>query len=249
MSLSAAILDLDGLVLDTERVARRAWQSAAAEFGYTIDDQLYEAIIGHTPEGTGDILTRALGDAFPFHEALLRQQTLMNGLMDQKGLDRKPGVEQMLHTLEELGLPVAVATSAHRASAHRKLAAANMRDVFHTIVCGDDVDEGKPAPDIFLAAAQELDVPAARCVVLEDSDPGVLGAHAAGMRVILVPDLKAPSPEARALAWHVCESLTAAAATLRSLEMNGRAQPPQSGDADSSSPGTRPTAYAGTNSG
>jgi HAD superfamily hydrolase (TIGR01509 family) len=227
LSLSAAILDLDGLVLDTERVARRAWRSAAAEFGYGIDNQLYEEIIGRTTEGTGDVLRHALGDAFPYEAALRRQQRLMNHLMDQEGLEPKPGLTQVLETIEDLELEVALATSAHRASALRKLAAADMQGVFETMVCGDEVDEGKPAPDIFLAAARELDVQPARCVVLEDSDPGVLGAHAAGMRVILVPDLKTPSPESRAATWHVCPSLARAAAILRSVGANVGAQPPE----------------------
>jgi len=226
LSLSAAILDLDGLVLDTERVARRAWQGAAAEFGYAIDDQLYEEIIGRTTDGTGYVLRRALGDAFPYHAALRRQETLMNQLIDQEGLEPKSGVTQLLRTIEDLELDVALATSAHRASALRKLAAADMQGVFQTMVCGDEVDEGKPAPDIFLAAARELDVRPARCVVLEDSDPGVLGAHAAGMRVILVPDLKTPSPGARAAAWHVCPSLARASAILRSIDLDHDVQPP-----------------------
>ena len=230
-SLSGVILDLDGLMLDTERVARRAWRTAAAEFGYTIEDQLYERVIGRTPEGTQEILKAQLGDQFPFRKALHHQQILLNGLIDQEGLERKPGLAQLLRTIEALRLKVAVATSSRRASALRKLSAARMNGAFETLVCGDDVAKGKPAPDIFLAAARELGARPEHCLVLEDSDAGALGAHAAGMRVILVPDLKTPSAETGSIAWRVCPSLGSAAALLRSMGPNGQPRSADSVDA------------------
>lgn len=219
--LSAVILDLDGLMLDTERVARQAWQRAASERGYTIDDSLYTQIIGRTPRDTKRLLVDALGDEFPYREAQLSQQQSFEQAIEQGELEPKPGLHKILHTIEDLELRKAVATSTPRTSALRKLSAVGMQRAFETIVCGDEVTNGKPAPDIFLEAARRLGSPPDGCVVLEDSDPGVRAAHAAGMKVIVVPDLKQPTRETRALSWRVLPSLDATARFLISLRQDG----------------------------
>ncbi|MEZ4662666.1 MAG: HAD family hydrolase [Caldilineaceae bacterium] len=101
-----------------------------------------------------------------------------------------------------------MATSTARPLALKKLTTTGLIDRFATIVGGDEVPNGKPAPDIFLAAAARLAVAPARCLVLEDSEAGVRAAHAAGMQSIMVPDLKAPSAAVKALALTVVQSLT-----------------------------------------
>jgi HAD superfamily hydrolase (TIGR01509 family) len=218
--LSAVILDLDGLILDTERVARRAWRRAAAEQGYTIDDSLYTRIIGRTPSDTEDILVAALGSGFPYRGARRCQERYMSQAIEQGELESKPGLDELLRTIEDLKLKRAIATSSHRTSAVRKLSAAGMEDAFETIVCGDDVVNGKPAPDIFFEAADRLGLAPDCCVVLEDSDPGARAAYSAGMRVIVVPDLKQPTEETWTVAWRVLPSLYDAAQFLTTAWQN-----------------------------
>ena len=212
----AVILDLDGLLLDTERVARRTWRCAAAECGYEIDDALYASTIGHTPEDTRCIYMGALGKGFPYARARALQQDHMRQAIEAGQIAQKPGVPELLETIEGLGLQTAVATSSHRSSARRKLAASGLDGLFHTVVCGDDIAHGKPAPDIFLETAARLRVAGQHCVVVEDSSAGVQAAHAAGMRIILVPDLEPPSEASMALAWRTLPSLEEAARFLTS---------------------------------
>jgi len=218
--LSAVILDLDGLMLDTEPIARQAWQRAASERGYIIDDSLYNRIIGRTPRDTKRLLVDALGDRFPYREARLSQQEYFEQAIEKGKLESKPGLHKLLQAIDDLKLRNAIATSSHRASALRKLSAAGLQNTFETIVCGEEVANGKPAPDIFLEAARRLGCPPDRCVVLEDSTPGARAAHAAGMKVIVVPDLKQPSEETWTLAWQVLPSMDAAAHFLISLSQD-----------------------------
>ena len=215
-SLSAVILDLDGLVLDTERVARRAWRRAAAELGYAIDDSLHARIIGRTLRDSRRILVEALGPRFPYVRARQLQQHYVLQVIDEDGLAQKPGLCDLLRTAKDLSLHVALATSSHRDSVQRKLSAASLDGVFPTMICGDEVTNGKPAPDLFLEAATRLGVAPSGCVVLEDSHAGARAAHAAGMRPILIPDLVPASQEIEALCWAILPSLDAAARFLTS---------------------------------
>lgn len=214
---AAIILDLDGLMLDTERLARKTWQCAAAAYGYAIDGALYARTIGRTPEDTGRIYVQALGSDFPYAQVRILQQHQMNEALDAKELAPMPGLAELLTMIDELKLDVGVATSSHRPSAERKLSAAGLDSRFPIVICGDDVTNGKPAPDIFLKTATRMEVAPHGCLVLEDSEPGAQAAHAAGMRVILVPDLAPPSEATRAICWRIVPSLEAVAPLLHDL--------------------------------
>ena len=136
---------------------------------------------------------------------------------DKFGVTFKPGLHELLDFLEAAGLPKAVATSSCRESAMRKLTAGRLVDRFQAIVTGDDVQNGKPAPDIFLAVAEKLSVSPERCLVFEDSENGVLAAHNAGMPAIMIPDAKQPTKEVAALAYKNFPSLADAIPFLQKL--------------------------------
>jgi HAD superfamily hydrolase (TIGR01509 family) len=123
-------------------------------------------------------------------------------------------VNALLDLLEAAGTPVALATSTAREQTLAQLEASGLSDRFPTIATGDEVVSGKPAPDIYLLAASRLDRAPAACVALEDSEPGVEAARAAGMRVIMVPDLVAPTPRTLAMTERVCRSLDEARAFI-----------------------------------
>ena len=147
----------------------------------------------------------------------LKRRDLEYAHIDQHGAPTKPGLTSLLDWLEMRAMPRAVATSSGRASADRLLQSAGVRARFEIIVGGDDVANGKPAPDLFLLAADRLGVAPSDCVVLEDSGPGIHAAHRAGMRPILVPDLQQPTDEVQALAYRVCKSLHEAQTILMEL--------------------------------
>lgn len=218
--VSAVVFDMDGLLLDTERVACDAWCAAAAEFGYDLTEELYGRVIGRVIEDTQKIFAEALDPNFPFAEIRARRIALAQAIFEKEGIRIKRGALELLQELRSHGIPCAVATSTRRTEALTKLSKAGVNRFFAAIAAGDEVKRGKPAPDLFLLAAQRLQVKPSSCVVLEDAEAGVLGALAAGMRAFIIPDLVDPCAEVRQLATGIFPSL--ADAHCRVLELCGR---------------------------
>jgi beta-phosphoglucomutase len=217
MICRAIIFDMDGLMLDTERLRKQLFDRVVTELGIVLPDDLYLQTIGRTLRDTRLIYAEHLGAEFPFDELRARRLEIERAHIDQHGVPTKPGLASVLDWLESRAFPRAVATSTVRASAHRLLHAAGVRHRFDIIVGGDDVVHGKPAPDLFLLAADYLGVAPSDCVVLEDSGAGIRAAHRAGMTSILVPDLQSPSDDVRQLAYRVCASLHEAKTVLVEL--------------------------------
>src|SRR5262245_39741912 len=183
---------MDGLLLDSEVVQRRAWQQAAAELGCSLSDEEFLLVIGRTRQATDRILVelwRNRGEPAEHLEEIRKRKT---AYAQQEPLTLKAGVPELLTWIASVGIPAAVASSSTRTMVWQRLGAFGIATQVGAIVGGDEVADGKPAPDIFLLAAQRLQVAAPLCLVLEDSDSGVLAARAAGMNVILVPDSSVP---------------------------------------------------------
>lgn len=205
--LSAVIFDMDGLMLDTERVARKAWDLAMAERGYIIPEETHLQVLGRNTQGTRAVFCQALGDDLPFDDLYQRKQYFVNEIIEKNGIALMPGLLELLDMLAQKAVPKAVGSSTARKMVLKKLAIAGLAERFSVIVCGDDVQHGKPAPDIFLAAAHQLNVDPAGCIVLEDSESGIQAAHAAGMIPVMIPDLKQPAEEIRKIAYRIFPSL------------------------------------------
>ncbi len=203
----AIIFDMDGLMLDTERMARRAWLRTAQELGYTMAEGLFEQLLGRNSRDDEQILKNALGESFPVQKAFSLRIRYMTEEIENYGIPLKEGLLELLDFLEAAGVPVAVATSTSRDRAIFKLEKTGLKDRFNIIVAGDQIKEGKPHPEIFLRTAAEMRMPPELCVVLEDSEAGIRAAHAAGMLPIIVPDVKQPSEEIRNLVFRECSSL------------------------------------------
>lgn len=216
-SLDAVIFDMDGLMLDSEPLAKRAWSKALAESGLSIDDALYLEVVGRSVPDTKQIFCSALGAGFVFDDVYARQHGYFEDIIAREGIPLKPGLCELLAWLEGHGVPKALASSTPRAGVLARLQRVGLDECFPVIVAGDDIQHSKPAPDIFLAAAELLGVSPAHCVVLEDSESGIRAAHAAGMLPLMVPDMKAPSAEVVTLAYQVLPSLHALPALLHSL--------------------------------
>jgi HAD superfamily hydrolase (TIGR01509 family) len=210
------ILDMDGLMLDTEPISLRAWRAAALDLGYVLDDQICDAMIGRPAGANIEQLREHFGDAFPGEALLVSAGERYRALLGD-GIPHKAGLLDFLRFLEARHLPRAVATSTATGLAREKLERAGVLGYFEVVVGGDMVARGKPAPDIFLAAASRIGANPAGCIVLEDSGPGVFGAAAAGMRPVLIPDGREPSAEVRAAAFAVVGSLTDAGRLIHDL--------------------------------
>jgi HAD superfamily hydrolase (TIGR01509 family) len=201
----AVIFDMDGLIVDSEILYRMAWRQSAAELGHHMSDDLYACLTGRRTVECETLLLETYGSKFPLNDFLARSDQLCEELVEKYGVSTKPGLNALLDLLDAWHLPKAVATSTDRVNALRCLG--DLVDRFVLIVTGDEVTAGKPDPEIFLLTAAHLQFAPQQCLVLEDANAGVQAAHAAGMSVIMVPDLTPPSPRSLAIADRVCLSL------------------------------------------
>lgn len=199
----AVIFDLDGTLVDTERLTQAAGLEAFAEQGIAVTPAFLHGLIGKD-DATGARLIRA---AFPQIDPEAFDAAWVAAL-DRRmahGLPLKPGTLDLLARITQ---PMALATSSTRRQADRKLARAGLTGHFRHVVTFDDVARPKPAPEPYLRAAALLGVAPARCLVFEDSEPGAMSAHAAGMTVVQVPDIV---PATGAYAHHVAPDLLSGA--------------------------------------
>jgi HAD superfamily hydrolase (TIGR01509 family) len=204
---AAVIFDMDGLMLDTEPLAARAWVDAAQDLGLAFDSAINHRLIGRSFADCRTIIGEHHGADYPVDALMGAWHGAYDAIVRREGISFKPGLLELLDWLEAERIPKAVATSTRRSRAQAKLELTGIFARFAALVGGDEVARGKPAPDIFLEAAARLDTAPAACLVLEDSEPGMRGALAAGMTPIMVPDLLPPTPSLLAAAPLVVATL------------------------------------------
>ena len=199
---------MDGLLVDSERTTRSVWQASTTDCGFVLTDEVYLTLIGLGAEEAEQVLARQFGEGFAVPLFRDRRLARMRTLLEQGGAPFKAGAREIVAWVASLGLPIGLATSSRRAEVRERLD--DLADFFTTITTRDNAARGKPHPDIFLAAAVSLGVPPADCLAIEDSFAGVRSAAAAGMRVLMVPDLAQPTADIAALAAGVYGTLVEA---------------------------------------
>jgi len=199
---------MDGVLLDTERLAVAGWVEASASYGLDVPYELALQTVGLDKWQSKALLTQRMGSDFPYDEVRDLRNSLTKRMILTDGVPVKPGARELIGLLRSRDIPCAVATSTQRLRAVDLLERSLMISEFQSVVCVEDVEKAKPAPDIFLEAASRLGVPPESCIVFEDSGPGLLAAHRAGMIPVLVPDIGVVADEVRRLAMVICESLT-----------------------------------------
>jgi len=217
MKFSAVIFDMDGTMLDTERTYREVFNRAAADCEIDFPQSLHFDLLGRNSKDTERHLLARWNDQALCARFLERCRHHHKECFDAQPLEMKAGLLELLDFLEQRNVPKIVGTSTRRSNAIPRLEKANLLHRFLTVTTGDQVEHGKPAPDLFLLAASTINVPPAECIVLEDSEAGVNGAHAAGMTVFMIPDMKQPCDATRGRAKAICSSLVEVKRQLKEL--------------------------------
>lgn len=207
------IFDMDGLLLDTERLIVEAWDALALEEGLDREKirETCIACIGINLQAVENVVLEKLGADFPYwtyrEEVHRRIEAGLNG----GPMPVKKGAFELLEYLKRTGMPAVVASSSPKAVVESELRDAGLLSYFAGISGGEDAARSKPAPDLFLKAASSMDTPPENCLVLEDSYNGIRAAAAAGMMSVMVPDLLPPTAEMAGLYTALAPDLGAVA--------------------------------------
>lgn len=203
--VQAVIFDMDGLMIDSERVWQAQWPDVLAKFGLTYKEGLKEACVA----SSGTVFEGIVRGFYPDADvAGIREELWASaGRALARGVDAKPGLHELMDWLDENHVPRAIASASDVPLIEQNMRNIGLAGRFDALVSGDMVERGKPFPDIFLKAADRLGVDPARTVVLEDSNNGIRAAAAGGFIPVMVPDLMQPEEDVRGLYARRCESL------------------------------------------
>lgn len=190
----AAIFDMDGLLIDSERAIMQAWMESARDHGIALAPDAYASVVGRAAPESNAILVSLLGGTDAFRAVRSRAVDLLSRERHDQGFPLKSGVLEFLALLQAMDIRCAVASSSSAAEIRHRLGAVDVLPYFGAVAGGDEVPRGKPDPAVYRLAAERLGVPATACLAFEDSENGARAALAAGAQVVLVPDL-APLPE------------------------------------------------------
>lgn len=216
----AVIFDMDGVIFDSERLVVETWVEVAAKYGIEGIEEACAACVGINAQATQEKMCEIYGPDFPYNQYKAEASALYHERYDDGRLPMKPGIRELLVFLQKNEIPVAVASSTRRAVVEQEIRDAGLLPFFDKIICGDMVKRSKPAPDIFLKAAEELGALQENCYVIEDSYNGIRGAHTAGMHPIMVPDMLPVTEEMKALSEQIFSTLHEVKTYLQTKQIN-----------------------------
>lgn len=208
--LQAIIFDMDGVILDTEKLLSKYWIQAAQEAGFPMTQEDVLGIRSLAAVYAKPKLQEKFGREFDYETIRARRRELTAAHLERYGIPVKPGLRELLNFLHDSGLRTAVATATDRTRTAAYLEKIGVLRDFDVLVCGDMVTKGKPDPEIYLTACRVLGLTPADCMALEDSPNGIRSAAAAGCQTVMIPDLSGPEPSLLPL-------LTACVAGLRDV--------------------------------
>lgn len=187
MSFDAAILDLDGVLVHSEPLAREAWNQFLSEYGGRLEDEAYASLIGREERESAELVKSWFGVDLDLEELLDRTWMRKTEVIRERAV-AAPGAEPLIGELRDRGMRLGLASNSRRTYVDAALAAMGLEAVFGAVVGGDEVERGKPAPDLYLRAAGLLRVEPGRCLAVEDSPAGLESARRAGMRCVVIPN-------------------------------------------------------------
>lgn len=195
MKIEAVLFDMDGLVLDTEKLYTRFWVEAANALGYpmTVKQGLGMRSLNRTYGAAK--LKSYFGESVDYDKVRNKRIELMDAFVEKEGVYLKKGINELLDYLKENNIKTSIATSSPIERTIKYLSSVNMDKRFDELVSGYMVEKGKPEPDIYLYAAKKLGVSPKNCMVLEDSPAGILSGYKAGCIPVIVPDQDEPDED------------------------------------------------------
>ena len=210
----AIAFDMDGTLIDSAPLFKFAAVEAASVLGYRISEEIFFRWLSLPPKNIEAAVVSDLGKDFPFDAYRNEMIRIWEHKTENEGIPPKPGIPLLIEKLHANHVPLVVATATRRQQAIRSLELSGLSNLTKNLVGGDEVNNSKPEPDIFLRAASILGVPARRCIAVEDSAVGIRAASDADMLTILVPDLSMPDPKTVETADYVLSSTEKASRVL-----------------------------------
>lgn len=205
--IRGVLFDMDGLVLDSERLYTRFWMEAAQALGYpmTKEQALGLRSLGKVPAQA--YLTACFGPGIDYTQVRTKRIERMDAFVAEHGIAPKPGIFALLDYLEEKGIATAITSSSPMEYIIRHLTGNDLAHRFQKLCSGHEVPNGKPAPDIYLHGAKVLGLKPEECLALEDSPAGILSAYRAGCLPVMIPDQDEPDEKTLPLLYAKADSL------------------------------------------
>lgn len=205
--IKALVFDMDGLLLDSERIVQCSWNEAGIEMGILdIGEHIYNTL-GLNRKARNEYFKKAFGQDFPLEEFNQKTSDIFFRITGNAGIPLKTGAKELLAYAKAHGYKMAVATSSGRKYAKKELKDAGIWHYFDSGIFGDMIENTKPHPEIYLKACESIRMNADECFALEDAPAGIRSAYAAGLKVIAVPDLVQPDDETLALVYKKLDTL------------------------------------------
>lgn len=208
LQLKGVVFDVDGVLFDTERLVQRVWLKVSAEMGWPQVGQRYLEFVGQNRTDILQALLERFGPEFPRAEFMETCSRTAQAWMNRDGVPVKPGVREILAFLQARRVPAALATSTRLDRTLLRMEMTGLTPYFQSMTTGDQVLHSKPDPEIYQIACRRLGTSPDHTLAVEDSRNGILSASAAGMPVVMIPDMIPPDPDLERLLFRRFDSLT-----------------------------------------
>ena len=206
--IQAVIFDMDGTLIDTEKYYRRCWPKALAAFGYHMTDEQALTLRSLGRPFAITQLKTWFGEQLDYHAVREKRKEFVEECIDREGISLKPGALELLQSLRRRRITTAIATATDMERTERYLKKVKIFEYFDKLISATMVKEGKPSPDIYLYACEQLKLKPNQCIAVEDSPNGVRSAYRAGCRVVMVPDQTEPDDNLQECLWACVDHLT-----------------------------------------
>ena len=207
-AIRGVLFDMDGVILDSEKLYAKFWAAGCEFFGYRMTYQQALGMRSLSAQAGQEYLSSLFGPEISYPLVRAKRIELMDAYVEENGIEAKPGIFELLDYLAARHIPYAITTASPNDRIRNHLGRLGLYERFDHICTAHEVPHGKPAPDIYLLGAKTIGVPPEKCLALEDSYTGILSAYRAGCLATIVPDLDQPGENILSIAYARADSLT-----------------------------------------